>query len=244
METKYNFELIKDFLDGTLDVNTSNQISSLIKQDETARDIAKGILLLKNKFDNDGELEAYLNKTLSANLDLIVEKTLTEKSTFPFLKIAAAFVLIAVSTSLLIQYPSPTLNKLVNEEIAVVYQVPPTFRDSGKESDVFSQAMVAYSSGEFLQAAELLKADESSQVIFYRGLSYLYAKEYDKSIEQLSKHDLIKSRYKEQARWYLTLAYLKSNNIDRAKEELQDIVEASNHYKTERASELLDLLSE
>lgn len=243
METKYNFELIKDFLDGTLDANTSNQISSLIQQDETARDIAKGILLLKNRFDNDAELETYLNKTLTTNLEVIEKNLPTKKKHAPYLKIAATIVLIAVSTYLLTQYSSPSLDKLVNHEIAELYQVPPTFRDSGNESDLFTQAMIAYTSGEFLQAAELLKSKESPQAVFYCGLSLLYAEDYQRAIQSLSNPNLTGSRYEEQASWYLSLALLKANEISYAEKVLQNIVGSSDHYKAESASELLDIVS-
>ncbi|MEP1096347.1 MAG: hypothetical protein ABJG78_14620 [Cyclobacteriaceae bacterium] len=241
MKTDYNYELIKDCLDGILDSKTTEKIKRLIESDKTARDIAKGILLLEDRFENDKDLNAYLND-LHTRQEKIIEGISQTKKPFTFLKIAASVTILAISALVAYQINRPTLSDLLSAELSIPYQSATTVRNSEEISD-FEKAMIAYNKGEYAKTIELLKEEQDSQAIFFKGLSLLFAEEYSMAIEFLGKPELIESRYEEQSRWYQSLAYLKSNQNQKASEILGEIVSNKDHFKHKEALKLLEYLN-
>ena len=87
MEAKYNYELIKDYLEGLLDSKTAEGVQQLIKNDETAKNIALGILTLDKKFQgNEQAFDAYIDGLLQTQQEIIDRHQVVRKS-FPWVKI-------------------------------------------------------------------------------------------------------------------------------------------------------------
>ncbi|MEP5612192.1 MAG: hypothetical protein ABJP45_08075 [Cyclobacteriaceae bacterium] len=241
MKTDYNYELIKDCLDGILDTKTTARIKDLIDKDETARDIAKGILLLDKRYGNDEDLDAYLFN-LHTKQRRVIDRMFQPKRSISFLKIAASISILIVAALVAYQLNKPTLSDLVTAELSIPYQSPTTVRNSEEISD-FDLAMIAYSKGEYARTFELLDEESNSQAIFFKGLSKLFMAEYSSASEYFNKPQLLESRYEEQSRWYLTLAYIKSHQIFKAQETLDFITSDNTHFKYSEALKMKELLN-
>lgn len=241
MSAKYNYELIKDYLDGILDTKTSQMISHQIENDEIARDIAKGILLLDDHFNQDDEkIEQYLQDRL-ATQEQVIEKVNSKKQ-YPVLKIAASFALIAISWFGIHQLTQPSMDEVIGNELSTPYEITITLRDS--ESAQMDQAVINYQNGNYLKTYELLNDKHDAQAVFYKGISLLYAGEYDKAIANLESTNLASSRYEQQGRWFLALAYLKAGKNESAYQILERISASNSHYKKAQAIKLFNYLDD
>jgi hypothetical protein len=236
MNGKYNYELIKDYLDGILDTNTSNRVKALINNDENARAIAKGVLLLQQKSENDEAIDKYFDNLLSSQ-QKVINQNIKSRTPFSWLKIAAVITLLAVSSLVVYRLSQPDLIDLVERELAVPYKSSVTLRDS---ENVVNDGILAYNSGDYKTASELLKKSTSTEEVFFYGLSELYLKNYERAIVPLNGAELTDSRFEEQGRWYLALAYILANDELSAKATLMKIVVRKSHYKYHNARRLLD----
>jgi hypothetical protein len=234
MNGKYNYELIKDYLDGILDTETSNRVKTLIDNDENARAIAKGILLLQQKSENDEAIDKYLDNLLSSQ-QKVINQNIKSGIPFSWLKIAAVITLLAVSSLVVYRLSQPDLIDLVERELAVPYKSSVTLRDS--ESSI-TDAMLAYNNGDYKTASELFKGKRSAESIFFNGLSHLYSGNYTEAVLLLNSSALSSSRFKEQSRWYLALAYLSDGEKEQAKNVLISI-NRKGHYKQNKATSIL-----
>ena len=86
MKTKYNYELIHDYLHGLTDHKTSMEIKQLIKNDEVTRSIAEGIVHLENKLGSEEAVEIYLENFRERQLSSIqqpsAQRPITKKLWF------------------------------------------------------------------------------------------------------------------------------------------------------------------
>lgn len=242
VKTNYNYELIKDYLNGILDSETSKNISELIAKDETAKGIARGILHLEDRFGSDSDIDRYLDSMLDKNHMLIEDKIRSSKP-FNILKIAASVAIISVSTILVYSFMQPDLSELLEDELAQPYDGSLILRDAESLTN-FDRATAMYIDGEYIQAYELLKAENSPQATFYRGLSLLYAGNAGDAAIEFEKDELAQTRFTEQGRWYLAIAYLKMSQSDNATEIFEEIVTQESHFKQKEAQKLLDKLSD
>ena len=243
MKTSYNFELIKDYIDGLLDSKTANEIKHTLATDETARTIAKGILIMNERFKDDHEAEQYLDHLHEKNQNLIQEKIKDARSTkSSWIKVAAAVVILA-STSIVYFSLSDrsSLDGLLLSELESPYRISTTLRNASTEKA--NQGYAAYNIGDYENALVMLKDVKSAQAIYVKGLSHLYRAEYPLAIEEFLDEGLVKSRFEEQSRWYLAVAYLKIRDMEKSREVLQFIVAKANHYKKREAEKLLDFLN-
>lgn len=237
----YNYELIKDFLDGLLESARAKEIQQLIKTDETAMNIAKGILIMEKKLKNDDSIEQYLNQQFEKHNEVII-KSNAPKRVLNFLKIAASIALIAVSFVLIRFLMQPSLSDLVAKELSEPYPAAIAVR-STNSSDIHQKAILQYQQGNYKQAISLLQEQGTPQATFFRGLSLLYLEEYERSAKELANSRLIDSRFEEQARWYGSIAFLKSGNELGAKELLQTIESKPDHFKKKEAQDLLSRIN-
>jgi len=241
MEAKYNYELIKDYLEGLLDSKTAEGVQQLIKNDETAKNIALGILTLDKKFlGNEQAFDAYIDGLLQTQQEIIDRHQVVRKS-FPWVKIAATVLLIAVVGLASYRYLQPNLMELVNQEISTPYPNTPTFRSSTTALD---KGYTAYLKGDYSEASALLSKFDNAESLFFNGLCQLYLGNSQKAVELFNKADLSTTRYEEQGAWYAALAYVSLNEIDRAKIILLKISTSQNHFKKDRAELLLEKIKD
>ncbi len=233
----YSYELIQDYLDGILDSKTSRSIGSLLKNDETARDIAKGILLLRKKF-NEEEIDDYLNEMLDINQSVIKDNI--EKDDFVWVKIAAALAFLIISGLAIFHFIEPDLSNIVAQEISEPYTATVVFRDG--ETSVLSKAFTAYSNKDFAKAVSYFNESTGVKALFYKGLCYLYLGDYQLAITTLEDTELIGSRFEEQSRWYVALAYIEVGNKAKARDVLNKIITFDGHYKHKKAVQLIKLI--
>jgi hypothetical protein len=246
MEKRYNYDIIKDYLNGLTDQATIVEISELIRTDEVARTIAEGILRLEKEFKGDeAAIESYLNNFEQKQLKLIRRHLgpprITGKVWF---RVAASILLlisVAVVVRLLVIIPDP--DTLVNTELAQPYPVSNLVRSEG-DSSAKAMGYQAYMRGEFENATRYFEQvpeteGDVASVMFYNALSYLYAENYGNAQQLLTAAIIANSRYAQQAQWYLALAFLKSNKKDKATEILKSISDEDGHYKRDIAGKLL-----
>lgn len=237
METSYNYELIEDFLDGILEARTATEVRSRLEADEAAYAIAKGILMLRDRFQSETEVTKYLDQRLSENLKIVAKKTSTNNPSY-FLKIAASVILLILSGLAVYQLTSPNLKDLVADQLASPYKASFALRSSETANNL-EKALVLYDNRQYQIAYDLLKSENSPQAVFFSGLSLLYLNKEMAAIELLKSPAIIDSRYEEQSLWYLSLAYLQSNQLDQGEKLLLRIKSRENHFKREEALELL-----
>ncbi|WP_144017465.1 tetratricopeptide repeat protein [Ekhidna lutea] len=239
MKTKYNYELIEDYLNGILDSKTMSEVKHLLETDEVARGIAQGILNMKERFDADeSQMDDYLSQTLEKKQKLINDYS-SQRSSLRIIKIAAAVLVLAVSTFAIYQLTQPTLNDVLAYELSQPYEMFITSRDGEGSLD---HALVTYNNGNYAEVFNYIQNTHTAQSSFLKGLSYLYLEEYESAITELQSVANSDSRFEEQARWYLAIAYLQTDEPEKAKAILAQIKGNPNHYKAERAVEILDLL--
>ena len=71
MKSKYDYDIIRDYLHGLVDQETARRIRELIRHDEVARNIAAGILQLEHDFNGDEhEIESYIEELRQKHEDL------------------------------------------------------------------------------------------------------------------------------------------------------------------------------
>ncbi len=241
MKTTYNFELIQDYLDGILDSKKMSEIRHLIATDNNARTIAKGILIMRAHFETDRDIDDYLDDLLKKKQQLIKNKT-ERKNSFSFIKVAAAVILIAVSSIIVYQLNSaPNLEDLIAEEITNPYRISAILRD-GVSFEVLNEGIVAYNQRNYTEAISKLNGVTSAQAIFLKGLSHLYTGEYQLAVDEFKNKILIKSRFEEQSRWYLAVSYLKMREMEKSRKVLEVIVSKTTHYKKIEAEKVLNFL--
>lgn len=238
MRTKYNYELINDYLDGLLDNKTSIEISELIKSDDIAKDMARGILILREEFNDTSDVDEYLDgrlKRAKANME--------SKSKVSWLKIAASVILVATLGLLINRALQPSIDSFVEKEASMHYDYQAITR-SGEKTLTFEEAMKRYSQKDYEMAVQELYETNNPIAHFYRGVSLIQLKRYSEAITELKHDELIKTRYKEQAEWYAILALVKMENSEEAQKLLTNKLASGSTYKYQEAKILLKLLSE
>ncbi len=235
MDKRYNYELIKDYLDGLLDENTSREMAILIESDEVAASIAKGIIQLKERFEDDEELENYLSKLLNRNTSYGNSRSFMAKIA------ASILILFSIGYSVYF-YMSNSLMKMVNSELSEPYDYALSVR-TNNETTVFDEAMAYYNSRNYSEAANLLSEMNTPLAKFYYGISLVQLEKYDGAIQELQSPELMKTRFKDQAEWYAILCYVKLKQKDKAISILEPRLSNRTNFKLEEAKELLRLLN-
>lgn len=234
MKSKYDYELIRDYLHGLVDQDTAGRIRDLIRDDDVARNIAAGILVLEHEFNgNENEIETYIERLRQKHLKLIREEGGKQQS-FGWVKIAAAILIIVMTGAVLWL---TLFNKSVLErELSRPYALSAIDRGSTDANQGFE----FYLNKDYRNAIKAFEGiDGDASVTFYGGLSYLYSGDYDNAITLFSSLDA--SRYSGQAAWFHSLALIKAGKTGEAKTILESIV-ARSGYKSAEARQLLNEL--
>lgn len=242
MNIGYNYELIEDFLDGIVDLATAKEIRRLLETDEVARDIAKGILILKEHFGEGENIEKYMDERL-AQAEMEIAKNTSAQKSSSILKIAASIVFVVASGLALYQLSKSNLEGLVADQLETPYEASVALRGANS-STALQGALAAYNDGQYQGAFDLLKSENSAQATFFSGLSLLYLDQNAEAITHLKSTELIGSRYEEQSKWYLSLAYLKSDKLDQGEKLLLRIKFTKSHFKQKEAIEILEFLND
>ncbi|HZY81949.1 MAG TPA: hypothetical protein VFE50_20640 [Cyclobacteriaceae bacterium] len=234
MNSKYDYDIIRDYLHGLVDQETARRIRDLIREDEVARNIAAGILQLEHEFNGrEEEIESYIEGLRLKQLTLINVQG-RSRHIRAWMKIAATILIIAVAGSVV--WLTIGKSDLVEDELRNPY--PLTVADRGNNE--VNKGFEFYQKGEYRKAIASFgqEADDVS-TIFYNGLSNLYAGEYEKAVALLGTLSLKESRYKEQAEWYRAIGLLKAGREEEAKASLEKIRDQSQHYKSTAAEKIL-----
>lgn len=242
MEVKYNYELIKDYLDGTLESKARKEVEILLKEDEVARAIARGILILNEEFKQDEEkIEDYLDSLQTEQINKIRSHHSTGRR-FPFLKIAASLVLLIIASVSIYKYASPDPEGYLDAQLAEPYQAPSVTRSGAETYDDYLSGMDDYRDQKYHEAYSRLSTLDKSAAIFYSGLCKLYLEDYDTAIELLNKDQLKASLFNQQSKWYLSLAYIKTGQNEKAMKLLQEISKLG-AFKSKEAEKMKKLLN-
>ena len=245
MKTKYNYELIHDYLHGLTDQKTSMEIKQLIKNDEVTRSIAEGIVHLENKLGNEEAVEIYLENFRERQLSSIQQppahRPITKKLWFRMA--ASLLLLISVGAVVRLMVATPDLQTLVNNELAEPYPLSNLVRGES-DGSAKEKAFQLYAQGDFTNATIYFEQastneKENATVVFYNALSYLYQENFAKANALLKSDMIAGSRYSKQAEWYRALALIQSGNLDEGKVALTSIADQVGHFKHEAANRLL-----
>lgn len=244
MPSQFDYDLIRDYLHGLVDKNSANEIAELIATDETARSIAEGILFLEKDFQNEAEIEKYLENFRQVQLRTIQGRfDLRKKRGILWLKVAATLILVAlIGYVLQIDTGSPGAIALVDAELSNPYAVSNIVRSPG-ETTPFELGLENYASRNYAAALQHFErasgsTDDLATLTFYEALSHLYSRHYDHAIRLFQSKVIADSRYAQQSRWHLALAAIKAGNDALAKSTLDVIVGSDRHYKHEAALQL------
>ena len=246
MPSPYDYDLIRDYLHGLVDRNSATEIAELIAKDETARSIAEGILLLEKNFQNDRDIESYLENFRQAQLKTIQSfATDGRRKRILWLKIAASLIFVSLIGVVFRQMrTSPDAIAIVDSELSRPYAVSNFVRSTG-ETTPFELGLERYAAQDYPEALRYFKlaaggTADLATLTFYEALSQLYSGNYEEAIGLFQTEIIKKSRYIQQARWHLALAAIKGGDRRVAKETLSAISEDENHYKHEKAREIYD----
>ncbi|HMJ70142.1 MAG TPA: hypothetical protein VK508_14650 [Cyclobacteriaceae bacterium] len=240
MKGKYDYDIIRDYLHGLVDQETSHRIRDLIRTDEVARNIAAGILQLEHEFHGeDDEIESYIETLRQKQLTLIREQGKERKMSPGWIRVAAAILIIAVAAFVLwLTVFRNSNNNMLAAELNTPYPLATLDRGSPGES-----GFKFYIEGDYKNAiASFDSISNDVSVTFYNGMSHLYGGEYDQAVTLLRSSSLEASRYREQVSWFEVLALIKAGRNDEAKEGLKRISADSSHYKSGAARQLLEEL--
>jgi hypothetical protein len=249
MKGQYDYELIRDYLLGLTDQQTTREVAELIRKDEFARDIAAGILRLEKEFNgNEEEIDRYLDKFMQSQLRTIQTQSRTGRNGQKFwLRIAASVVfVVAAGYFITVMINRPDTGSFIAAELSEPYPVSNIFRSEGGASDE-DKGYAAYADKNYREAAQYFsKLPDGSQnagsVSFYLALSNLYMEQYENAIVLFESVSISESRYEQQALWYKSLALLKANDQAKAQKILLQIAEDQRHFKHAEAQQLLSLL--
>lgn len=234
MKSDYNYELIRDYLDGLLDQSTSSRISQLIKADEIARGIAKGILSMRASFTTDIEIDKYLDSRLAERSS---DLTSTNIKSLVYKVAASITVLFIVGISIFFYSKKATTDEQVMLFLSEPYPISAALRTN--DASHINHAIDAYQSGDFVSCANALREDHSAFGMFYKGLSALYLNENKLAIQYLGDKTVTNSRYADIATWYLALSYFQIGDVQLSKASLKSLTEDINNYRYEEAVALL-----
>lgn len=248
MKSQYDYDIIRDYLHGILDREKSQEIGELIRKDEIARTIADGILRLDHKFNgNDSDVDAYLEKFHQQQLRVIerhnAPQKLMQKTWF---RVAASILVLMAAGIVLYTLNQPDLDSLIAEELSQPYPVSNLFRNN-EDISAADKGYEFYAAGNYAEASRYFdraatQEKDIASVTFYNALCNLYTGNYSKTMMLLNTAVISDSRYAQQAKWYQSLALVKSGNTREAKEILEDIENNEQHFKHERALEILEEL--
>lgn len=235
MKSKYDYEIIRDYLHGLVDQDTARRIRDLIRNDDIARSIAAGILQLEHEFDGDEQqIETYIEELRERHLKLIARPQ-GKQASFGWMKLAAAILIILVAGAVI--WLTLFNRSVLEKELSQPYALTAIDRGSGDVNAGFE----FYLKGDYSNAIKAFgDVAGDASVTFYKGLSYLYSGDYENAVTVLGSLD--GSRYKEQAAWFGAIALVKAGKVDEAREELRRINRAGDQFKSEDAGQLLDEL--
>lgn len=251
MESRYDYDIIRDYLHGLVEREKALEIGELIRQDEIARDIAEGILRLDNEFnENEQDIETYLENFRQIQLKKISDHSsgiASAQTRNLWLKIAAVIVILMVTGFFVKQvFDKPDLISLINEELSQPYPISNIVRGPSHGDD-YNKALEMYKNKNYVQASlyfEKAAKSENDQatVTFYNALSSLYSGHYPRAILLLESRTISASRYSQQAQWYLSLAYIKSEKQSKGVSILKRMQNSPHVYKHQEAVQLLEAL--
>ena len=118
-------------------------------------------------------------------------------------------------------------------------------RGDSSENSLQRSAYVAYETDENSRAIDLFKAlketDNSEEITFYLGQSYLKNGQHREAITFFEEVIAEKGEFAPQALWYVALAYLKTDQKKIAVRALKDLIVDGRYKKTEAAKILKEL---
>ena len=248
MPSPYDYDLIRDYLHGLVDKNSASEIAELIAKDETARSIAEGILLLEKNFENDGDIESYLENFRQAQLKTIQSFAAGGRTKrILWLKVAASLIFVTLIGVVFRQMgTTPDAIAIVDGELSRPYAVSNLVRSTG-ETTPFELGIEQYAAGDYPEALRYFRlaaggTGDLATLTFYEALSQLYSGNYEEAIGLFQTEVIKKSRYVQQAQWHLALAAIKGEEHQIAKETLAAISNDERHYKQGKAREIYEVL--
>ena len=156
---------------------------------------------------------------------------------FVWWKIAAAFLVLALSTTMIVYYqmqsqPEVLYNKYFEPYPNEFYHLK---RDEISSSDLKLQAFQAYDNNDFQTASAGINTwldgheDEDIMVLFYLGNAQLAEGEYQEAIISFRKFLEDSDDFNTKTKWYLALAYTKEQQIEEAQKLFNELKDDSEY---------------
>jgi hypothetical protein len=249
-EHKYSTELLIDYVDGVLDPKTESRILSILENDEEARGIVAGIQTYYDVHGRDREgLDSFLSVIpnsgpLFGEQEIVpASEAKVRKLSGLAWKIVAAAAMITLIVTIWSRNDGPDRSELLAIHSENVYEFPAQTRGNDTAQDLFDY----YNQGDFQSVVDLEKTvqleDTQSMERLMIALSYFHVKDWPRAEEKLKLSMMEESRFTQHAMWHLALTYGNQNEWKKADPLLNQLVE-ENGYKSEQASELLQLLGD
>lgn len=234
------YEMIHDYLDGSLNPSEKEAFEAAMEKDE----------MLRNEVNLHREVDAALAETdilrLRSKLKKMHVKASAPDNGGRILRLKPRQAIAAVAAVALLLVASAWIFTLMNqtslssEEIYDMYYQPDdavmVMRSgtSGSEEAMLMEALRKYERNDFEGALKLLKKDNSNLMVhFYSGLAYMEIEHFNEAIRSFQNIlDDQQNLFVEQALWYQGLCYIKTGRTDKAKEVFGELVFPGSAYKT------------
>lgn len=180
---------------------------------------------------------------VSENAPPLPSKTINKRVLMWVGAIAAAILLLFVSTLALRNFTSPSYEQLADVYMEETFFINPNITKGDEDHRQLKlDAIYAYNEHDFAKAIQyyenLIEQGQTEDGnYFYLALSYLYNQQHTKAIEKLVLLDG-NDRFQEEQQWFLALAYLKADQVDMAKNTLSQI--KPNMWNYNKAQKLLE----
>ncbi|MEQ8244131.1 hypothetical protein [Fulvivirga sp.] len=150
-----------------------------------------------------------------------------------YYKIAAAILLVMVSTFLILKYAySPNLASLYLKYYEPYPNIVDPLDRTGN-SEVLS-AYQLYELGKYNETIEKLSAIPDNIIkpssLFYLGQAYMATSELEKALDCFQKIE-DSSNYYQIAQWHIALTFLKLNDVEQVEKQLETIIEQKGDYQ-------------
>ncbi len=238
-----NYELFEDYLRGDLSPQEgADLISSLSAKEKADFELYKSIRQTMDKDNLKVPEELKENLAKMGEKHFKSQKAKTKKLPPMYLRIAAAFILLAGAAFLYFNLlnTSPNIDQLV-EEFYYSKKSIVTTRGVHQET-AFSKAMLKYETGNYKEANALFQnVDETDgwyqDALYYRANSNLKNGNYQLSIQLYTELESYRGELAQFAEWNKMLAYLKLENHQKVDSIINSILNKPDHVMIQKAKE-------
>lgn len=250
MEEEIKDQLIQDYLEGNLQGKDLKDFENRMQQDPV---LAAEIEVYQNLELGLHSIGADNFKSEVAQWEKAYQKSQEneEPKRFmfrPYYAVAASVALLMVAVVFFLINRSPDMDQLYAQNY-VPYDdmiLDRSQTDAEGAQSFLIAGMEAYNHQQYALAEEnlqeyLQQQPEQYGAALYLGIAQMEINKFDAAEASLQKASQ-DAQFAQQSQWYSALLYLKSQQLEKAKTTLQSISQNTQHYKSEEATDLLEVL--